>query len=169
LTKTIFIKTQLMRKLYAKLLFLFLTAASSVAVAQYCTPTFFSGCTFGDQIENFYTTGGSSNITNMASGCSAGNYTYNSTMTCSQLQGQNVTLNMQSGSNFSQGFKVWVDWNNNNSFADLGELVYTSPSWATTLFSSAITVPFTASPGIKRMRVVCSWNSVPATMDGCPV
>ena len=158
-----------MRKFYAKLLLLVFSATSSVAVAQYCTPTFFSGCIFGDQIENFYTTGGASNITNMASGCSAGNYSFNSTMTCSQLQGQDITLNMQSGSIYAQGYKVWVDWNNNNSFADAGELVYTSPTWATTVYSQAITVPFSASPGIKRMRVVCSWISVPATMDGCPV
>ena len=146
-------------------LFLFVGAVS----AQYCAPSFTSGCQYGDQIENFYTTNGGTNITNMASGCSSGYYVYNSTMTCSQIQGQDITLNMQSGSIYSQGFKVWIDWNNNNSFADAGELVYTSPTWATTVFSQAITVPFSASPGIKRMRVICSWNSVPAATNGCPV
>ena len=146
-------------------LLLFIGAAN----AQYCTPTFSSGCTFGDQIENFYTTGGATNITNMASGCSAGNYSFNSTMSCSQLQGQDITLNMQAGPVYSQGFKVWIDWDNNNSFADPGELVYTSPTWTTNLYSPVITVPFTATPGTKRMRVICSYVSVPATMDGCPV
>ena len=90
-------------------------------------------------------------------------------MSCSQLQGQDVTLNMQAGSLYNQGFKVWIDWNNNNSFAEIGELVYTSPGSSTTLYSQSITVPFSATPGIKRMRVLCSWNSNPTTVDGCPV
>lgn len=135
--------------------------------AQYCAPTFNTGCLFGDQIENFYTTGGASNITNMASGCSAGSYNYFSSMSCSQLQGQDITLNMQSGTQYAQGFKVWIDWNNNNSFADAGELVYTSPGSATTVYTSNITVPITATPGTKRMRVVSNWIAVPLTNDGC--
>jgi hypothetical protein len=146
-------------------LFLFSGAVS----AQYCAPTFNTGCTFGDQIENFYTTGGASNITNMASGCSAGSYNYFSSMSCAQLQGQDITLNMQSGTQYAQGFKVWIDWNNNNSFADAGDLVYTSPGSATTLYSGNVTVPITATPGTKRMRVVCNWIAVPVTNDGCPL
>ena len=157
-----------MRKFYAKLLFLVLTAASSVAVAQYCAPTFSNGCAFGDQIENFYTTGGATNITNMASGCSAGNYSYYSTMSCSQLQGQDITLNMQAGPNWGQGFKVWIDWDNNQSFADIGELVYTSPGSGVTVNTATVTVPFSASAGTKRMRVVCSFGAIPPAMDGCP-
>jgi hypothetical protein len=127
LTKTIFIKTQLMRKLYTKFLFLVLSAVSSVAMAQYCTPSFVTGCTIGDQIINFSTSGGSTNITNNASGCSAGSYSYVTGQSVTQLQGQDVTLSMQAGPVYGQGFKVWVDWNNNQSFADAGELVYTSP------------------------------------------
>jgi hypothetical protein len=146
-------------------LLLFIGAAN----AQYCSPTFSSGCTFGDLILNFSTTGGSTNITNNNSGCSPFNYSYTTGQSVTQLQGQDVTLNMQAGPAYSQGFKVWIDWNNNNSFADVGELVYTSPTWTTNLYSPVITVPFTATPGTKRMRVICSWVSVPATMDGCPV
>ena len=146
-------------------LLLFIGAAN----AQYCSPTFSSGCTFGDQILNFSTTGGSTNITNNNTGCSPFNYSYTTGQSVTQLQGQDVTLNMQAGPVYSQGFKVWIDWNNNNSFADVGELVYTSPTWTTNLYSPVITVPFTATPGTKRMRVICSYVSVPATMDGCPV
>ena len=76
---------------------------------------------------------------------------------------------MQAGSAYTQGFKVWIDWNNNNSFADLGELVYTSPGASSALFTQAITVPFSASPGTKRMRVLCNYFSIPSTVDGCPV
>jgi hypothetical protein len=158
-----------MIKLYAKLLFLFLTAASSVAVAQYCTPTFSSGCTVGDQILNFSTTGGSTNITNNNSGCSTGSYSYITGQAVTQLQGLDVTLSMQGGPTWSQGFKVWIDWNNNQSFADAGELIYTSPGSGVTPYTTTVTVPFSATAGTKRMRVVCSFAGVPPTMDGCPI
>ena len=158
-----------MRKLYLKLFFLVFSALGSSAVAQYCTPSFSSGCIYGDQIVNFNTTGGVSNITNNNTGCSAGSYEYFAGQSVSQLQGQDVTLNMQAGPTYSQGFKVWIDWNENNSFADAGELVFTSLDWSTNLYSQVITVPFSATAGTKRMRVICSYVSVPTAMDGCPV
>ena len=158
-----------MRKLYLKLFFLVLSALGTSAFAQYCTPTFVSGCSFGDQILNFNTTGGASNITNNGSGCSAGYYQYFTGQTVSQLQGQDVTLNMQAGPTWGQGFKVWIDWNNNQSFADAGELVYTSPGSGIAVNSAVVTVPFSATTGTVRMRVVCSYGGIPPAMDGCPV
>ena len=158
-----------MRKFYAKLLFLVFSAASSIAVAQYCTPTFSSGCTVGDQIVNFSTSGGTTNITNNNSGCSTGSYSYISGQAVTQIQGLDVTLSMQGGPTWSQGFKVWIDWNNNQSFADAGELIYTSPGSGVTPYTTTVTVPFSATAGTKRMRVVCSFAGVPTTMDGCPV
>ena len=157
-----------MRKLYLKLFFLVFSALGTSAFAQYCTPTFVSGCSFGDQILNFNTTGGVSNITNNNSGCSAGYYEYFAGQSVSQLQGQDVTLNMQAGPTWGQGFKVWIDWNNNQSFADAGELVYTSPGSGIAVNSAVVTVPFSATTGIVRMRVVCSYAGIPPAMDGCP-
>ncbi|MEY4803755.1 MAG: hypothetical protein RL331_268 [Bacteroidota bacterium] len=157
-----------MRKLYLKLFFLVFSALGTSAFAQYCTPTFVSGCSFGDQILNFNTTGGASNITNNGSGCSAGYYQYFTGQTVSQLQGQDVTLNMQAGPTWGQGFKVWIDWNNNQSFADAGELVYTSPGSGVAVNSAVVTVPFSATTGTVRMRVVCSYAGIPLAMDGCP-
>ncbi len=158
-----------MRKLYFKLFFLLFSALGTSAFAQYCTPTFSSGCSFGDQILNFNTTGGVSNITNNNSGCSAGYYQYFAGQSVSQLQGQDVTLNMQAGPTWGQGFKVWIDWNNNLSFADAGELVYTSPGSGIAVNSAVITVPFSASVGTLRMRVLCNYAGIPAAVDGCPV
>lgn len=158
-----------MRKLYFKLFFLLFSALGTSAFAQYCTPTFSSGCSFGDQILNFNTTGGVSNITNNGSGCSPGYYQYFAGQSVSQLQGQDVTLNMQAGPTWGQGFKVWIDWNNNQSFAEAGELVYTSPGSGIAVNSAVVTVPFSATTGILRMRVVCSYAGIPPAMDGCPV
>ena len=158
-----------MRKLYAKLLFLVLSAVSSVAMAQYCAPSFVTGCAVGDQIINFSTTGGSTNITNNASGCSTGSYAYVTGQSVTQLQGLDVTLSMQAGPVYGQGFKVWIDWNNNQSFADAGELVYTSPGSSTNVYTGTVTVPFSAAAGTKRMRVLCNYAGIPTAMDGCPV
>jgi hypothetical protein len=158
-----------MRKLYAKLLFLVLSAVSSVAMAQYCAPSFVTGCAVGDQIINFSTTGGSTNITNNASGCSTGSYAYVTGQSVTQLQGLDVTLSMQAGPVYGQGFKVWIDWNNNFSFADAGELVYTSPGSSTNVYTGTVTVPFSAAAGTKRMRVLCNYAGIPTAMDGCPV
>lgn len=159
----------MMRKLYLKLFFLLFSALGSSAFAQYCTPTFSSGCSFGDQILNFNTTGGVSNITNNNSGCSAGYYQYFAGQAVSQIQGQDVTLNMQAGPTWGQGFKVWIDWNNNLSFADAGELVYTSPGTGIAVNSAVVTVPFSANTGTLRMRVLCNYAAIPAANDGCPV
>jgi hypothetical protein len=159
----------MMRKLYFKLFFLLFSALGTSAFAQYCTPTFVSGCSFGDQILNVNTTGGVSNITNNGSGCSAGYYQYFAGQSVSQLQGQDVTLNMQAGPTWGQGFKVWIDWNNNQSFADAGELVYTSPGSGIAVNSAVVTVPFSATVGTVRMRVVCSYGGIPPAMDGCPI
>ena len=102
----------------------------------YCVPTFSTGCYFGgsstsgDQINNFYTTGGATNISNLNSGCAGSgalSYTYYSALTCSQIQGLTITLNMQAGLSFGQGFRVWIDWNADGDFADAGEDVYNSP------------------------------------------
>jgi hypothetical protein len=132
----------------------------------YCSPLFGSGCTFGDQIENFSTIGGQTNIINNGSGCSTGNYTYDSTQLVTTLPGGSFDISVQAGSAYSQGFAIWVDWNNNGTLTDPGELVYTSPTWATTPFSGTVTVPNLVTYGTNlRMRVRCSWNSIPT--DPC--
>jgi hypothetical protein len=139
-------------------------------LAQYCTPVYSNACSSADFINNFSTTGGASNITNNNSGCNGAlpsNTTFFSALTASQIQGQTITLNMQSGASWGQGFRVWIDWNQNNSFADAGEDVYVSPTSGTGLYTGTITVPFTALPGTTRMRVMCRYATVPLVTDFC--
>jgi hypothetical protein len=95
----------------------------SVAVnpvnACYCTPTSTSA-TYG--ITNFTTTGGVTNINNTSTGGQG--YVNNTAQVVSQLQGSSV--------NFSytvvptEGVGIWIDWNQNGSFLDAGEQVYSS-------------------------------------------
>lgn len=129
--------------------------------AQYCTPSL--NCSSSSFINNFSTTGGTTNITNNGTGCNGqpGSYIYYSTQTVTQTQGLSINFTVQSGS-FDQGFRIWVDWNQDGDFTDPGEDVYVSPTFATTPFSGTITVPMTATPGITRMRVMSRFFSVPA-------
>ncbi|MDO9001135.1 MAG: GEVED domain-containing protein [Bacteroidota bacterium] len=69
-----------------------------------------------------------------------------------------VTVGQCDGFAYSGGVTVYMDFNNNGSFADPGEQVFASAStlWAVagTQVSTVITIPTTASNGITRMRVI---------------
>jgi hypothetical protein len=144
------------------LLTLFATVLMNGLYAQYCIPAL--DCSFADQINNFSTTGGIQNITNNNSGCNnqPGSYIFYSAQTVSQIQGLSVNFTVQAGPTWGQGFRIWVDWNQDGDFIDPGEDVYTSPSSGTTPYTGTITVPATAIPGITRMRVLCRYATIPA-------
>src|SRR5690606_16458878 len=68
-----------------------------------------------------------------------------------QIRTGSVTFNANyTGSTF--GTKVWVDWNQNGSFADPGEQVYVSSLYAASA-TGTFTVPTTALSGNTRMRI----------------
>ncbi|HAD35109.1 MAG TPA: hypothetical protein DCF44_11560, partial [Chitinophagaceae bacterium] len=159
-----------MNKRLLPLLLLIVFSVNVKVFGQYCFPTFTSACTSADFINNFSTTLGISNITNNNTGCNGvlpNNYIYNSGMTVSQLQGQSVNFSIQSGATWAQGFRIWIDWNNNLSFADPGEDVWVSAASSTAVQTGTINVPISATPGVKRMRVICRWAVVPAITDYC--
>ncbi len=152
------------------LLSLLFISCFQLANAQYCLPIFSIACSSGDYIDNVSTTGGVSNITNLATGCNGlgpNNYTYNSTMMVSQVQGSNFTITVQAGSSWSQGFGIWVDWNEDYDFDDVGEDIYFSPGSGTAPYSYVVTIPPTAVPGITRMRVICRFVTVPLSNEYC--
>lgn len=135
----------------------------------YCTPVYTdNSCTSQDYIQDFYTTGGTTNISNMGSGCTANpnNFTlFPMSVTC--YQGNSFTLNMQSGPDYAEGFAVWIDWNQDGDFSDAGEFVYSSASATIALVSGSVTVPVTASLGNTRLRVRCAYNYVPTSAQSC--
>ncbi|HQE11280.1 MAG TPA: GEVED domain-containing protein, partial [Flavipsychrobacter sp.] len=156
-----------MKKIYLFVLATVLFFSQS-SKAQYALPTYTTGCSSNDFIDNVSTTLGISNITNNASGCngaSPNNYTFFSGMTVSQIQGQSFNFSVQAGTSYGQGFRIWIDWNQDFSFGGPGEDVYVSPNSATTPFTGTITVPFTAVPGVTRMRVLCRYATVPGIGD----
>jgi hypothetical protein len=145
--------------------FLFLTfvmamvMAAPAALAQYCG--FTANCIYGDEINDFWTTGGTNNISNMSSGCSTNGYGDFTSMVLTVVQGQTFDINVQTSGAYSQGFAIWIDWNQNESWYDTGEFVWDSGTSGTGLYTGTITVPAAAPTGTTRMRVMCGYVCVP--------
>ncbi len=67
------------------------------------------------------------------------------------------------GTVYSEGYGVWIDYNNDNDFDDAGELVWSKAASTTTPVSGSFSIPTTATTGATRMRVAMRYNTIPAS------
>jgi hypothetical protein len=134
-----------------------------------CYPSFSIACSSGDYINSFSTTGGSTNISNMFSGCNGSGPT-NTTFFPSQIvtvvAGNSFDIAIQSGP-YAQGFRMWIDYNNDGDFADPGEDVWNSSTYSNAVMNGTIVVPANISPGPKRIRVMARYVTVPTATNYC--
>lgn len=129
----------------------------------YCIP---EGTNSDRFINNFSTTGGSENISNMDSGFSPDGYgDFYDTYTVAQETGETVdfSVDIEGG---TAGFRVWVDWNQDGEFDITEEVAYSSTSYENTQ-SGSFTVPAAAMEGDTRMRIVSHWLSSSGDIDPC--
>lgn len=125
----------------------------------YCDPYFNNGNADGDYINAF-----SLNEVNLTAIGAGGVSFYNDyTSSIAQvLAGNSYTINAQGGDYSSDTYKVWVDWNNDGIFDDGTEAL--APSYSTSSefenMTFTFTVPADAALGNKRLRMVCSDNSL---------
>jgi hypothetical protein len=75
-------------------------------------------------------------------------------------QGSSTSFSLTSitcGGNYGNGFQIYIDWNQNGNFNDVGEQMYSSAASTTGPHTETgtFTVPLTAVIGSSRMRVVC--------------
>jgi len=126
------------------------SSVSGTVFTGYCGATSTNSTRY---ITSFSTTGGSSNISNNASGFSPSGYgAFLSQIVKQQVYGVvNFSASFFNGS-FSYGFNIWVDWNDDLDFNDLGEKVYASGSFVTSV-NSGFSIPASASIGQHRMRI----------------
>jgi hypothetical protein len=179
---------------FKKVLSIFSVSVSFLASAQvgvgpapYCMPAYSQipcnqpnvsndpGNFINDFIDNFFTTGATTNINNMNTGCQSqvlGGFTQNYiNYTCpTHLRvsaGQVIVCNFQSGIIFSQGFAVYVDWNKDCTY-DAGEMVCGTPNVppAATPASANWVVPAVAN-GAYKMRVRCAYATIGTSIDPC--
>jgi gliding motility-associated-like protein len=173
-----------MRKIiYTAILFIFTKV--SYAQAPYCGvnynnipcnqpgPSNQPGNFINDFINSFNTTGATTNIVNNNSGCNAMPFNYIHYNPCQHYlgvtPGQVITCNLQSGNTYSQGFAIFIDWNQNNIFDIPAERVAATPGVppAATWTAINFTVPVGQAPGIYRMRVRAAYATAGVSIDPC--
>lgn len=69
------------------------------------------------------------------------------------------------GTVYSEGYAVFIDYNKNGVFTDAGETVWTRTATTTTPVSGSFTIPATATLGATRMRVSMKYNGVPTSCE----
>ncbi len=84
-----------------------------------------------------------------------GGYADYSSLSSDYSQNDVVTLDLTYSTGYTYNTKIWVDWNNNGSFADAGEEMYSGVSTAAnpTTLNTTFTIPANATAGIHRMRI----------------
>lgn len=134
-------------------------------------PTNTPGNSVNDFIDVFVTSGGNTNINNAGSGCNgnANNYANYCQHYLAVTPGQIITCTIQSGIIYSQGFAIWVDWNQDNVFQNPGEQVAATSNVpvAATPTVLTFTVPANAANGTYRMRVRCAFATPGTNITPC--
>ncbi|MDX8552346.1 M4 family metallopeptidase [Tenacibaculum sp. 1B UA] len=69
------------------------------------------------------------------------------------------------GTVYSEGYGVWIDYNQDGDFSDSGETVWTKAASKDTPVSTSFTVPASATEGATRMRVVLKYNATPTACE----
>ncbi|MBE0661542.1 MAG: fibronectin type III domain-containing protein [Bacteroidales bacterium] len=69
------------------------------------------------------------------------------------------------GTVYSEGYAVWIDYNKDGDFADAGEQVFTQAATTNTPVSGSFTIPASAVEGSTRMRVSMKYNGIPTACE----
>ncbi len=164
-------------RVYVSIAILALFAANARAQT-YCIPHSYYGGDGGSmQYTAFSTTGGVQNITynpgaaNIPNNFSAPSYynnasegySYVTTTQAVAAPGTAMTFTIHTSSTYSMYYFIWVDWNGTGSFTQAGDTIqgkaYTlgTGSGTNINITGSFTVPGTASPGVKRLRISASY------------
>ncbi len=144
---------------------LLLSGSALTSHAQYCTPA----STYTNRyINNFSTTLGATNISNLNSGFSTGGYgNFSATQVVTTTPGGSFNFSI-SFDGSPHALKIWVDWNHDNDFNDPGETVFTSTSTSgATSYTGTITVPASATAMTTRMRAGSQRTPITPPTDAC--
>ena len=132
---------------------------SAVVQAQYCIPTYSSGCTYGDGLTLFQL-----NTINQAISCSGSPSYYHdfTSLSTSLTIGTPYTITVQAGYS-STYVTVWIDYNHNSTFdvasETVGQVICASSG---TNYTITFTIPVTATTGVTRLRAMTEWIGYPS-------
>lgn len=121
----------------------------STVVINYCTPA--PSSVDGSGITNVTIPTGINNTTT----AEVGNYGNYSVQTATVFQGANVPVSITYATGYTYDTKIWIDFNDDLDFNDVGEDIYTGVSLATnpTTLIANITIPLAAPMGVHRLRI----------------
>ena len=130
-----------------------LNGSVTTLATSYCLPTGNLNCTSGDYIANV-----TINTLNNNTTCNAGGYTNfpaTGTQTTTLTRGNTYNLSVGTGTGTKKhGLAVWIDFNQNQSFADAGEyFTFGNGVIANSINTIAIPIPAGTPLGTVRMRV----------------
>ncbi|GGW56762.1 putative secreted protein (Por secretion system target) [Winogradskyella epiphytica] len=94
----------------------------------------------------------------------AQNYSDFTNISTNLTQGQTYTITVTptwTGTTYNEGYSVWIDYNHDGDFSDVGEQVLSQSATQTSPVSGSFTVPSGTYSGNTRMRVSMSYNAVP--------
>ncbi|MEZ4839335.1 reprolysin-like metallopeptidase [Flavobacterium sp.] len=69
------------------------------------------------------------------------------------------------GTTYSEGYAVFIDYNQDGDFTDAGETVWSLAATTSTPVSGNFTIPTTAATGPTRMRVSMKYNGIPTACE----
>ncbi len=91
-----------------------------------------------------------------------------SSISTNLTEGQEYTINVTptwTGTNYAEGYAVWIDYNNNGDFTDAGELVWSKAPSTNTTNSGTFTIPTGTAQAAVRMRVSMKYNAIPTSCE----
>jgi hypothetical protein len=121
----------------------------------YCIPSSTTGDSY---VDNFTTSGGSLNISNLTSGFTTGGYLNGTSQVVESYETGSFDFNATIVGG-TVGFAIWIDWNNNLAF-EAGEKVFNTTTYSDGPFNGTITVPGGTALGDYRMRITTDWNAL---------
>ncbi|MEW7289314.1 S8 family serine peptidase [Aquimarina sp. 2304DJ70-9] len=103
-----------------------------------------------------------------ATGAGAGGYNDFTSIATSLAKGSDYTISVTptwTGTQYNEGYGVWIDYNQDGDFTDAGEQVVTQAPTQTTPVSGTFTIPTGAKDGNTRMRVSMKYNGAPTSCE----
>lgn len=152
------------------LLAIFAFSSKNIYAQTYCTPTFSTGCTDDDFIEDFSIDGDNgTSIYDLGTGCSTGSYDDKTSLPAVDLTPSVSYITTVSAGTTGNNCAIWIDFDDDEIFQS-SEMVGFSTTGITEFGSSVvISIPTSANPGIHRMRVMLAFDNDgdPASFDPC--
>ena len=144
------------------------TPPGTVSLLNYCTSQ--PGSNMNSTIDNVELIGDNVSISNNTIGICDQYEDYSPTLYADITQGQayniDITLGDCSPNNYPSAAKIYIDWNIDGDFNDIGELVGTIPLGTPSTTSIGFVVPFSGF-GATRMRIVSQFlNNMPVDSIG---